>query len=47
MFNHLFSLHSSGNSETYQKIYLIGNWFEETFKELEEDGEEKTDVNGI
>ena len=45
MFNHFFSNYANVNSELYQKIFLLSNIFEESFKEIDTESSEKKDSN--
>ena len=46
VWNYYFT-HSSSNTEIYQKTFTISNYFEEIFREVESNLEEKTDLHEL
>ena len=46
VWNYYFT-HSTTNSEIYQKTFTISNYFEEIFREIENNSEEKTDLHEL
>jgi len=46
LFNYYFANLASGNSEIYQKVFLLSNLFEESYKDIENEVEEKVEVQG-